>query len=200
MKIQLASLLNVLFAIVPSLVHGVTVPGADTPEFYLVSSSTTAAANLLVSSVSKSSLTFLAEFTLTQPLRSDGGSGGYATLTGTSPIGVYYFIGGVLTAAPDSTSSIPQRALIGPVPGSTCSAYGALGFTSGSSSDKCVLYNPFTIQSNTQNSQLGAKLVFNATGGFYACGSGLDVSYEMNVHMFILLINDVIGLVSAFAN
>ena len=97
---------------------------------------------------------------------------------------MYYFTGGVLTAAPDSTTTSTQRALIGPVFSSGCTAYGALGFTSGSSSNKCVLYNPFTIQSDTENSQLGAELVFDGTGGFYACGSGQDVSVEKSTDAF----------------
>jgi hypothetical protein len=50
MKTQLLSLLS-LFALAPVLVHSVIVPGADTPSFYLVSSSQTSAANLLVSSI-----------------------------------------------------------------------------------------------------------------------------------------------------
>lgn len=148
------------------MVQGVTVPGASTPSFYLVSSSQATAANLF-------------------PLRTTGGAGGYATLSpsGLGPIGVFYFVNGVLTAAPASSTSSTQKALIGPVLGSTgCSIYGSLGFTttSGSSSNKCALYNPFTIQSNQENSQMGAQLVFNGTtgGGFYACGSGLDVWYQ----------------------
>lgn len=48
MKLQFP-ILSALFAVAPALVYGVTVPGADTPEFYLVSSSQTSAANLLVS-------------------------------------------------------------------------------------------------------------------------------------------------------
>lgn len=58
-----------------------------------------------------------------------------------------------------------------------CSTYGQFGFTSGSSSNKCALYNTFSIQSNSQNSQLGAKLSFNGVGGFYTCGTTLDVSH-----------------------
>ena len=38
------------------------------------------------------------------------------------------------------------------------------------------MYNTFSIQSDTENSQLGAQLSFNSVGGFYACGSGQDVS------------------------
>lgn len=48
MKLQLSSILSALFVVAPTLVYGVTVPGADT-QFYLVSSSQTSGSNLLVS-------------------------------------------------------------------------------------------------------------------------------------------------------
>ena len=102
-------------------------------------------------------------------MRTTGGANGYATLTGTGPIGVLYFYQGALTAAP----GIP--ALIAAIPLSDCSTYGQLGFAQ-DDSDKCALYNTFDIQSDTENSQLGAQLTFNYVGGFYACGSGQDVS------------------------
>jgi hypothetical protein len=71
-----------------------------------------------------------------------------------------------------------MRPLIGSVLGSTgCSSYGQLGFVEGSSSNKCAKYNTFNIQSDPENSQLGARLTFNFVGGFYSCGSGQDVSY-----------------------
>jgi len=157
-------LLSVLsfFILVPALVRAVVPPGADTPMFYLVASSTSSGANLL-------------------PLRTDGGAGGYATLTGSGPIGQFYFYQGALTAAPRPGSSSTQKPLIGSVLGSTgCSTYGALGFTEGSSSNKCAKYNTFHIQSDSENSQLGAKLDFNFAGGFYACGSGQDVWYQVS--------------------
>lgn len=75
-----------------------------------------------------------------------------------------------------SSPSVSSPALIAAIPMSDCTTYGQLGFA-GSTSDKCALRDTFGIQSNTENSQLGAKLVFNSVGGFYACGSGLDVSF-----------------------
>ncbi|KIM36402.1 hypothetical protein M413DRAFT_449125 [Hebeloma cylindrosporum] len=136
-----------------------TVPGADTPEFYLVASSTESETNLL-------------------PLRLSGGSNGYTSLTGTGPIGVFYFYQGKFVGAEPSTPAVSSPALIGAIPiSSGCTTYGPLGF-SGSSTDKCALRDSFAIQSNAENSQLGAKLVFNYEGGFYACGSGLDVWYK----------------------
>ncbi|KAF8328745.1 hypothetical protein F5887DRAFT_1006844 [Amanita rubescens] len=137
-----------------SLAGAVVVPGASTPSFYLVASTNaTTGANLL-------------------PLRTTGGANGYATLTGNGPIGVFYFYQGALTAASGSTT---EKALIAAIPASDCTTYGQLGFAQ-STSDKCALFNTFSIQSDTENSQLGAQLSFNSVGGFYACGSGQDVS------------------------
>ncbi|KAF9007055.1 hypothetical protein BDQ17DRAFT_1351334 [Cyathus striatus] len=161
MKFSLASVLA-LFA-VPALVSAVVVPGADTPTFYLVAASSNPDANL-------------------KPLRTQGGSGGYATLSGTGSIGEFYFYHGTLTGAPRvSSSSATLLPLIGFNPMSTgCSTYGQLGFTEGSSTNKCARYSPFGIQSDSENAQLGASLTFNYAGGFYVCGSGLDVWYKVS--------------------
>jgi len=158
---KFAAAICVLFGSAITLVSSLTVPGASTPVFYLVAStSTDHAANLL-------------------PLRLNGGAGGYSTLTGSGPIGQFYFFQGKFVAL-DATESSTDRGNIGAVPlSSGCSTYGQLGF-SGSSSDKCAQFNTFNIQSNSQNSQLGAFLVFNFVGGFYACGSGQDVWYIEN--------------------
>ncbi|KAF8326952.1 hypothetical protein F5887DRAFT_230113 [Amanita rubescens] len=146
-------------AVLASFAGAVRVPNADTPSFYFVASSAATGPNLL-------------------PLRTSGGAGGYATLTGSGPIGVFYFYQGVLTAAAAPGSTSTTRALIGAIPLSTgCTTYGPLGFA-GSSSDKCAKYSSFQIQSDTENSQLGAQLTFNYVGGFYACGSGKDVWYQ----------------------
>ncbi|TFK35678.1 GPI-anchored small secreted protein [Crucibulum laeve] len=155
-------LLSIAALIAPAFVYSIVPPGADTPEFYLVASSASNPANLL-------------------PVRTEGGSGGYATLTGTGSIGKFYFYQGALTGAPRTSSSSTLRPLIGSVLGATgCSTYGALGFTEGSSSNKCARYSSFYLQSNPENSQLGARLTFNWVGGFYACGSGQDVWYKVN--------------------
>ncbi|KAG8950397.1 hypothetical protein FRC03_012895, partial [Tulasnella sp. 419] len=58
-----------------------------------------------------------------------------------------------------------------------CNPDGQLYFLIGGSSNKCARANPFAIQSYDQNAQLGAKLVFNWTGGFYACDGGATVYY-----------------------
>ncbi|PFH47143.1 hypothetical protein AMATHDRAFT_50519 [Amanita thiersii Skay4041] len=159
MKFTFSALLSA--AALFSVTSAVVVPGADTPEFYLVASSGNSGANLL-------------------PLRTNGGAGGYATLTGSGPIGKFYFYQGKLVAAIDG-STATQRPLIGSVLGPTgCTTYGSLGFTQGSSSNKCARYDSFYIRSNEQNSQLGAKLTFNWVGEFYACGSAQDVWYKVN--------------------
>lgn len=106
-----------------------------------------------------------------------GGAGDYASLTGNGPIGQFYFYQGKLTALDPAGTTTTYRPLIGSLLGSSgCSTYGPLGFTQGSSSNKCARYDSFQIQSNNENSQLGAKLVFNFEGGFYACESSRDVS------------------------
>ncbi|KAF8326939.1 hypothetical protein F5887DRAFT_1164314 [Amanita rubescens] len=133
-----------------SFAGAVTVPGADTPSFYL-------------------------------PLRTSGGTGDYASLTGNGPIGVFYFFQGRLTASSPSGDTNTQRPLISGDPVSTgCTTYGPLGFVQGSSTNKCALFDAFQIQPDTENSQLGAGLTFNYVGGFYACGSGQDVWYKVH--------------------
>jgi len=150
------------FLIAPTLVHSIVPPGASTPEFYLVASSENPSANLL-------------------PLRTEGGANGYATLTGTGAIGQFYFFQGVLTGVPRPSRTSTLRPDIGAILGPTsCSTYGPLGFTESSSSDKCALFSTFGISSDSENSQLGAKLNFNNVGGFYACGDGQDVWYKVS--------------------
>jgi hypothetical protein len=56
-----------------------------------------------------------------------------------------------------------------------CQRFGARAFVRGTSTNKYASYSSFQIQSNGQNSQLGAELVFNYVGGFYACSSGQEV-------------------------
>lgn len=144
-------------------------PNTDTPLFYFVSSSTNALGTRFLSS--STTLTDVPNY---QPLRTVGGAGGYSTLTGSGPIGQFYFSQGKLVAVPPPGSSTIQKPLIGAIPSSAgCTTYGPLGFTQGSSSDKCAKYESFYIQSE---SQLGAQLSFNLLGGFYACGSNQDVS------------------------
>ncbi|KAH9475104.1 hypothetical protein JR316_0012215 [Psilocybe cubensis] len=158
----LSSAFATLATLIPSAL-GVVIPGASTPLFYFVSSSPSSPSNLL-------------------PLRLNGGSGGYATLTGTSPIGQFYFAQGRLTALdPAGSTSLTYMPLLGSQLGpSGCSTYGQLGFVQGASSNKCARYDGFQIQSNIENSQLGAQLVINYVGGFYACGDGKDVWYKLS--------------------
>ncbi|CAA7266672.1 unnamed protein product [Cyclocybe aegerita] len=142
----------------------VVLPGADTPLFYLVASSPSASANLL-------------------PLRIEGGTNGYSTLTGSSPIGQFYFYQGRLRAHDPDGSTVLQYYmpfLSSQLTSTGCTTYGGIKFIPGPSTNKCGRYEYFQIQSNTENSQLGAKLVFNYVGGFYACGSGQDVWYKVD--------------------
>jgi len=137
----------------------------------------------------------MAELHVPQPLRLNGGAGGYSSLTGSGPIGQFYFQSGKLVALDPAGTSNNYRTLIGSVLGSTgCSTYGALGFTQGSSSNKCARYDTFQIQSNTENSQLGAKMVFNYEGGFYACTASKDVSQSF-CQCGSVIFNEFSGLV-----
>ncbi|KAF8641740.1 hypothetical protein AX16_009817 [Volvariella volvacea WC 439] len=78
---KISTLLTFLGTLVfPSVVNAYVPPGADTPAFYLVSSSTSGSSNLL-------------------PVRIDNVAGGYATLTGSQPLGIFYFKRGRLVAA-----------------------------------------------------------------------------------------------------
>lgn len=139
-------------------------PGASTPLFYLVASSADQGSNLL-------------------PLRMSGGTSDFASLAGRGPIGQFYFFQGRLTALDPSsnTNPSPYHPQISTILGSTgCSTYGPLGFIQQSSSNKCSRFDTFQLQSNTENGQLGARLVFNFIGGFYACGTGRDVWYKVS--------------------
>ncbi|KAF8954878.1 hypothetical protein BDZ97DRAFT_1915982 [Flammula alnicola] len=154
-----------ILSVVASLalcVSSVVVPGADTPLFYFVASSPNASSSLL-------------------PLRITGGTGGYSTLTGTGPIGQFYFYQGRLTVLDPAGTQMTYLTLLGfPLGPNGCATYGPLGFFPGASSNKCARYDGFQIQSDTENSQLGAQLVYNYVGGFYSCGSGQDIWYKVS--------------------
>ena len=65
-----------------------------------------------------------------------------------------------------------------------CARHGVLKFlpSGPSSSNKCAKYGKFSLQSNSENAQLGSKLDFHdersgdkaEKGGFYLCGHQLD--------------------------
>jgi len=94
---------------------------------------------------------------------------------------MFRFSQGDFVGVDASDPSLPLPALIAatslmPVnPG--CTTYGQLDFTR-HTTDKCALRETFGIQSNAKDPKLGAKLEFNSVGGFYACGTGLDVSFR----------------------
>lgn len=108
---------------------------------------------------------------------SAGGGGGSASLIGSGTPALFYFYQGQLTVYDPNGNSFPYRPLINTVPAASgCSNFGALQFVQGTSTNKCASYSSFQLQSNQQDSQLGAELVFNFTGGFYACNGGAEVS------------------------
>ncbi|KAH6906052.1 hypothetical protein BKA70DRAFT_451415 [Coprinopsis sp. MPI-PUGE-AT-0042] len=161
---KFSHLLSSLVALAPALVSGVRVPGADTPLFYLVATGPDSAG-----------VNFL-------PVRLHGGSNYFAILTGTGPIAKFFFQSGRLVALDPTNpqgSTNAWRALINtPLTGNGCSTNGQLGTVMGSSSNKCAKYATFGLQSNSENSQLGARLVFDWTGGFYICGTNKEVWYK----------------------
>ncbi|KAJ3516880.1 hypothetical protein NLJ89_g859 [Agrocybe chaxingu] len=161
MKNIFASSLLHLSAI-PALIWATTVPNADTPLFYLVSSSQSPV-NLL-------------------PVRMpSGGGGGVATLGASGVPAQFYFCQGALTVYDPNNNVFPYRPLVNSVQdASGCQSFGALVFVQGTSTNKCARCSSFQIQSNAENSQLGAELVFNYVGGFFACGSGEEIWYKIN--------------------
>lgn len=83
--------------------------------------------------------------------------------------------------------------ILGP---SGCSTYGPLGFVQGSSTNKCSLVDTFQIQSNTEDTKLGSKLVFNFVGEFYACGgSHVSSCVVWRVVRLLTYFNFLIGMV-----
>ncbi|KAF8884658.1 hypothetical protein BD779DRAFT_1442999 [Infundibulicybe gibba] len=152
----------VTLAIAPSLVFSKVLPGADTPLFYLVSTSLVGAENLL-------------------PLRTSGGSNGGSALTGSGPIGQFYFKQGQFVAVnPDdpTQSSVLNTLISGRPVGAGCTTAGALVFVQGSSTNKCARSDqPFSLHSDPENSQLGASLTLDP-GSFYACGPEQEVWYK----------------------
>ncbi|KAF8884641.1 GPI-anchored small secreted protein [Infundibulicybe gibba] len=152
-------------AIAPSLVFSIRVPNSDTPLFYLSSSSQSASADLPVTPSYERRLKW------------------WSSLTGPGPIGKFYFAQGKLVAVdpngPPQTPNPTLTSLISATLGPTgCTTAGALVFVQSSSSNKCarqVQPGQFVLQSDQENSQLGASLV-PTSGAFYACGS--DVWYK----------------------
>lgn len=157
-----------------------TLPGADGPEFYLVASSKDPLANLKVRFIMKA--TFYCTH-LYQPLRTQGGEYGFATLTGSGSIGQFHFSEGSFIGAPRYMGDDTLQPNIGAIPQrpAGCTTFGPLGFTTESTTYQCALFSKFDIHSNQADSRLGAKLVFNNTGGFYACGPYQEVSDRSRV-------------------
>ncbi|KAF8884642.1 GPI-anchored small secreted protein [Infundibulicybe gibba] len=96
------------------------------------------------------------------PLRTSGGSNG------------------VFVAVDPQTTTSTLRPIVNSIPaGGGCTPGGTLSFGQGGGSNKCAISGGFQIHSNEENSQLGANLVLNSVGSFYACGTSLDMRYEV---------------------
>ncbi|KAF9451175.1 hypothetical protein P691DRAFT_663774 [Macrolepiota fuliginosa MF-IS2] len=162
---KLTNIFPPIFAVLcATIVYAVKIPNADTPLFYLVASSSDQSNNLL-------------------SVRLATTGGGPATLLGSGPFPKWYFWQGSLVIVDPSGGSNPWRPLINTsLTGNGCSKSGALSFVLGSSTNKCAKYGSFQIQSFSENSQLGAKLVVDYTGGFYACGSNKDIYYKVSTN------------------
>lgn len=118
-----------------------------------------------------------------QPVRHRGSSANYySILTGNGPIAKFFFQSGRLVAL---NPTDPQGSTHAWVPiintsltANGCATFGQLGLIYGGSTNKCASYNTFGLQSNEENSQLGAHLVFNWTGGLHVCGAEKEVRYS----------------------
>ena len=93
---------------------------------------------------------------------------------GSGTIGQFFFIQGSLVSGNQGNPALINTFQTGT---GTCATSGQLGFF-GSTSNKCASRNTFSIQSDTENSQLGAFLAFNNVGGFFACGANQDVRWK----------------------
>ncbi|KAF4622381.1 hypothetical protein D9613_009573 [Agrocybe pediades] len=118
------------------------------------------------------------------PLHLNGALNAFSALTGTGPIGQFFYYQGRLTALDPEGSLFNYLTTFGSEylgPSGGCSTYGSLGFFPGAGSNKCARYGTgFYLHSNEENSQLGATLVYNWVGGFYACGSAKEVVYKVH--------------------
>jgi hypothetical protein len=102
-----------------------------------------------------------------------GPDGVYTTLSGSGTAIQAYFYQGYLTGTLNKSGSPTYRPFINTqFDGSgSCATYGQFGYSGqGYSTNKCASFPRLQIQSNSENSQLGAKLTYNYVGGFYSCG------------------------------
>ncbi|KIJ97822.1 hypothetical protein K443DRAFT_681255 [Laccaria amethystina LaAM-08-1] len=152
----LASLLTAASAIV--------VPGASTPLFYLVASSSSSSANLLP---------VLLSGTLGTPSSTNAAAQFYFSQ------GSFFALSSSSGSPPTFSPSPPYKVYYNSVPASDCTTFGQLSFIQGSTTNKCAQFTGFGLQSDTENSQLGAQLVVNSVGGFYLC-AGNAVYYKLN--------------------
>ncbi|KAG8962669.1 hypothetical protein FRC03_003922 [Tulasnella sp. 419] len=146
------------FILLPSSFAGTLVPRRDTPNFYLVAVSSDQNLNL-------------------KPLRLNSADG---SLTTGTP-GKFFLENGGLKV--DATT-MPVAYIDAPSSGSSgCGTDGQFKFIyghGGGTTNKCAKFTQFGLQSYHLNSQLGAKLVHNWTGGFYACNGGAIIKYGVN--------------------
>ncbi|KAJ2925994.1 hypothetical protein H1R20_g11103, partial [Candolleomyces eurysporus] len=150
--------------IAPLVSWALVIPNADTPSFYFVATSP--------------------DNSTPRPVRI-GPDGLYTTLSGSGTAIQAYFFQGYLTGALDKSGSPTYHPFLNTSPGEggSCTTFGQLGYSGlGYSTNKCASFSWFQIQSNPENSQLGAKLTYNYVGGFYSCGPDENIWYKQNAH------------------
>lgn len=114
-----------------------------------------------------------------QPIRLSGEADPYSILNTGQPPAKFYFYQGQLLAL-DPNPQFHNRGFVNTkLAGGTCTTYGEFGVIGGTNTNKCASYGTLGLSSNQENSQLGAKLVFNWAGGFYACGATKAVSWDI---------------------
>ncbi|KAJ3538437.1 hypothetical protein NMY22_g5169 [Coprinellus aureogranulatus] len=154
MKFSVA--LSLSLAMLVDFVAAVMVPGASTPLFYLVASGTTSTSCFF------------------PYVRLRDSSGAWFISDSGAPA-QFYFMGNRLVVN-GRQSSVNTRQ----VGSGSCANSGQVVTTPGSNTNKCATFDTFGLESNRENSQLGAHLVFNNVGSFYVCGRQRDVYYKRN--------------------
>ncbi|RXW14050.1 hypothetical protein EST38_g11801 [Candolleomyces aberdarensis] len=147
--------------VAPLVSWALVIPNADTPSFYFVATSPH-------SSTPRPVLI--------------GPDGVYTTLAGSGTAIQAYFYQGYLTGTLDKSGSPTYRPLVdtGFNSDGSCATYGQFGYSAHGSTNKCASFPRLQIQSNNENSQLGAKLTYNYVGGFYVCGTDEMIWYKRN--------------------
>ncbi|KAG8928383.1 hypothetical protein FRC02_006994 [Tulasnella sp. 418] len=149
--------------LLPAVLAGPLVPRRDTPNFYLVATSTSADYHL----------------------KHLGIANQYDGILTTGTASKFYLEGQRLRLDINDPSAWFATVDFIQVSSGSCSVDGPIKIIPGTSSNKCAKNFNFNLSSYEQNSQLGAKLVFNWAGGFYGCSGGV-----VRISSFVQLTNN----------